>query len=84
MMHHHHHSLINNNNDKSNLELFRENDNIKNKGPDHWKSVLDNFFVEFLASLSIIVSTIMYGGFKSSANDVVFYDPCKSLFLLLL
>ena len=46
-----------------------------NKGKlayDHWKSVVDNIFIEFLASLFIIMSAVMYGG---EASEMVFADP---------
>ena len=49
---HTHHHVINNN-----------NTNPKNNKAqtDHWRSVLDNVFIEFLAALFIIVSEVMFG-----------------------
>jgi len=48
----------------------------KAKGPDHWRSSLDNLFIEFLASLFIIISAVMYDGLsQNEAKKTVFEDP---------
>ena len=49
------------------------------KAPDYWRSVMDNVFIEFLGSLFIILSSVMYGGLKGASSDVVFSDPWTQL-----
>lgn len=46
---------------------------------DHWRGVLDNVFIECLASLFIILSSVMYGGLKVKAEDVLWADPWEQL-----
>ncbi len=53
------------------------------KGPDHWRSVMDNLLIEFLASLFIILSAVMYGPMRKDKEEhVVFADPCEFSFFL--
>jgi hypothetical protein len=42
---------------------------------DHWRAVVDNFIIEFLAALFINVSAVMYGGMKADSKDPHFSDP---------
>ena len=42
---------------------------------DHWRAVVDNFMIEFLAALFINMSAVMYGGMKAHAHDPLFSDP---------
>jgi hypothetical protein len=42
---------------------------------DHWRAVIDNFVIEFLAALFINMSAVMYGGMKTKSSDVLFSDP---------
>jgi hypothetical protein len=42
---------------------------------DHWRAVVDNFMIEFLAALFINVSAVMYGGMKANSADPLFADP---------
>jgi len=46
---------------------------------DHWRSVLDNVFIEFLASLFIVTSAVMYAGVKARPEDALFPDPWTQL-----
>lgn len=46
---------------------------------DHWRAVVDNFMIEFLAALFINVSAVMYGGMKASSADPLFADPWTQL-----
>lgn len=43
------------------------------RGHDHWKSVMDNILIEFLASLFIIISAVMYNGLREDGTC----DACK-------
>lgn len=51
------------------------NSNKNSRGHDHWKSVLDNILIEFLASLFIILSAVMYNGLREDGT----MDACKEL-----
>jgi hypothetical protein len=46
---------------------------------DHWRAVVDNFAIEFLAALFINVSAMMYGGMKANSSDPLFEDPWMQL-----
>lgn len=46
---------------------------------DHWRAVVDNFAIEFLAALFINVSAVMYGGMKAKSGDPLFEDPWMQL-----
>ena len=46
---------------------------------DHWRAVMDNFVIEFLAALFINMSCVMYGGMKYKHDDVLFSDPWTQL-----
>lgn len=46
---------------------------------DHWRSVVDNFAIEFLSALFINVSAVMYGGMKANASDPLFSEPWGQL-----
>jgi len=53
------------------------------RGADHWRSVVDNVIIEFLASLFIVFSTVLYGGGGTAEGGVaIFKDPCKTILLL--
>ena len=41
--------------------------------------MLDNIFIEFLASLFIIISSVMYGGLKVKEEDALWADPWQQL-----
>lgn len=46
---------------------------------DHWRAVVDNFIIEFLAALFINVSAVKYGGMKNNKDDPHFEDPWTQL-----
>ena len=45
---------------------------------DHWRAVVDNFMIEFLAALFINMSAVMYGGMKAHKHDPLFSDPGRN------
>ena len=50
----------------------------KARGADHWRSVMDNVIIEFLATLTIVFSTVLYGGGGTAEGGIgVFKDPCR-------